>query len=83
MIRGEAPPNLAPVERLVWNFVLVAGTQRTLEDPGSALDGAGDVQELLPGPALELSPKLVSAPHQRHVRRVLEVGEPDDPRDPV
>ena len=36
-----------------------------------------------PASALELAPELIGAPDEGHVRRVLEVGEPDDPRDPV
>ena len=49
----------------------------------AALDDPGDVEELLAGLGLELAPQLVGAPQQRHVVGVLEVGEPDDPRQPV
>ena len=40
-------------------------------------------QELLAGFGLELAPQLVRAAEERHVVGVLEVREPDDPRQPV
>ena len=36
-----------------------------------------------PASRLELAPQLVRAAEQRHVVGVLEVREPDDPREPV
>ena len=82
-IRGKTPADLGAVERLVRKVVLVTRAQRPLEDPRSTLDRAGDVQQLLAGLPLELPPQLVGALHEGHVRGVLEVGEPDDARDPV
>jgi len=63
--------------------VLPAGAERALVDLLARLQGSGHVQELLPCLRLELAPELVRAPQQRHIGGVLEVPEPDDPRDPV
>ena len=41
------------------------------------------MEELFAGLGLELAPQLVGSPEQRHVVGVLEVGEPDDPRQAV
>jgi hypothetical protein len=82
-IGGEAPSDLASVDRLVGQVVLEAGSQRSLVDPPAALDDPGDVQELLARLPLQLAPELVRAAQERHVVGVLEVPEPDDPRDAV
>ena len=57
--------------------------EHTLEDPVPSLDDPGDEEELLFGLGLEFAPELVRATKQRHVVRVLEVRESDDPRQPV
>ena len=41
------------------------------------------MQELLTRHRLEVAPELVGPAEQRHVARILVVGEPDDPGDPV
>jgi hypothetical protein len=66
--------------------VLEAGAQRALEDEAvrrSRVHRPGDVQEPLACHRLELAPQLVGAAQQRHVARMLEVGEPDHSCHPV
>src|SRR5207253_2028893 len=59
---------------------------RAVEDqqprrPG--VERTGDVEQLLARPGLQLTPELVRAAKQRHVRGVLVVGEADDPGEAV
>ncbi len=42
------------------------------------LGNAGDVQQRPRGLGLDLAPQLVGAADQRHIGRVLEIGEADD-----
>ena len=63
--------------------VVGAREQHALVDPLAALDDPRDVEQLLAGLALELAPELVCASQQRDVVGMLEVGEPDDPGEPV
>src|SRR5918997_4754614 len=83
MIARVAPPELRACQYLVREIVEFAGLPRALEDPGSlrpGIYGARDVQELLAGLALDLTPKLVGAPEEQHVRGVFVVGEANDAR---
>src|SRR5215207_3492625 len=86
MIARIAPPELRACQYLVRKVVELAGLPRALEDPGflrSGIYGARDVQELLAGLALDLTPQLVGAPEEQHVGGVLVVGQADDARVPV
>ena len=86
MIAWIAPPELRARQYLVREVVELAGLPRALEDPGilrSGIYGARDVQELLAGFALDLTPQLVGAPEEQHVGGVLVVGQADDARVPV
>ncbi len=60
-----------------------ARAEDTVVDQLAAFDDAGHVEELLAGFPLEFAPQLVRAPKERDVVGVLEVGEPDDPGEPV
>ena len=82
-VRGEAPADLAPVDRLVREVVLAARPERAVVDPIAGLDDARHVQEPLARLRLELAPELVRPAHERDVRDVLEVREADDPRQAV
>ena len=42
------------------------------------LGDAGDMQQRPGGFDLELAPQLIGAAHQRHIGRMLEIGEADD-----
>jgi hypothetical protein len=81
--RREASRDLGSIQHLVLDVVRLARAQDALEDLGAALDDPGRVQQLLAGVVLELVPELVRAAQQRDVVGMLEVGEPDDPRQPV
>jgi hypothetical protein len=81
--RGEASRDVDPVQHLVLDVMRLTRAQDALEDLGAALDDPGRVQQLLAGVVLELVPELVRAAQQRDVVGMLEVGEPDDPREPV
>ena len=48
--------------------------------PARRLQGAGDVEKLLAGRPLQLTPQLERAAQQRHVGRVLVVRQADDAR---
>ena len=74
---------LGPVDRLVGQAVVPARAKRALVDPLSCLDDPSDVEELFARLGLEFAPQLVSPSEERHVVGVLEVREPDDPREPV
>jgi hypothetical protein len=82
-IGREAPRDLSPVELLVRDVVLVARSERAVVDALARFENPRDGEELLPGLVLELAPQLVRAAHERHVVRMLEVREADDPRDSV
>ena len=85
-IPGIAPVQLVAVHHLVRQAVELARLERALEDGaafGTRIHASRDVEELLSGETLELAPQLIRAPEQRHVRRVLPVGEPDDSGEPV
>lgn len=84
--RGEPAPHLCGVEQLVRQVPLPCREQaardgeRVLPTEEQATVQRHDV---LTGVALQLLPQLVGAQQQRHVRRVLEVGLPGDPRPAV
>ncbi len=81
---GRKPArHLGACQHLVLEVVLGAGAENPVEDPLAALDDPRHVEELLARLRLELAPELVRPPKQRHVVRVLEVREPDDPREAV
>ena len=82
-VGGKAPRHLGAAQHLVLEVVLGARAENAVEDAVAALDDSGDAQELLAGFGLELAPQLVRAAKERHVVGVLEVREPDDPRQPV
>ena len=82
-IGREAPRDLSPVELLVRDVVLVARSERAVVDALARFENPRDGEELLPGLVLELAPQLVRAAQERHVVRMLEVPEPDDPRQSV
>jgi hypothetical protein len=69
------------IEDFVREIVKLAGPQRAGDCPAASMacvDAAGDVQQLLAAQRFESAPPLVGAPQQRHVRWMLEIGEPDD-----
>src|SRR5829696_6153424 len=86
MIARIAPPEFRACQYLVREVVKLAGLPRALEDPGflgSGIYGARNMQELLTGLALDLTPQLVGAPEEQHVGGVFVVGQTDDARVPV
>ena len=44
------------------------------------LGDAGDAEKRLAAGGLEIAPQRVGAAQQRHIGRMLEIAEPDDPR---
>jgi hypothetical protein len=85
-VRREAAAQLAPIEHLVRDVVQLGRLERPAEHRsvlGTALDRARDDEEPLAGIGLEVAPELVRPPEERHVRRMLVVRQPDDPRQPV
>ena len=44
------------------------------------LGDAGDMEKLLPGRSFELAPQLIGAPQERHIGRMLPIGQADDAR---
>jgi len=50
---------------------------------GTALEATGGDQQPLVGHSFEVMPQLVAAAQERHVRRVLVVRQPNDPRQTV
>ena len=65
---------------------LLAGGEGAGEDDlvrAAGVDGAGDLEQVASAFPFQLVPQLEGAQQQRHVRRVLVVGETDDARDAV
>ena len=79
----KARSDVGTRQDLVLDAVGSARAKNAVEDLGAALDDPGRVQQPLAGVALELVPELVRAAQQWDVVGMLEVGEPDDPREPV
>ena len=82
-VRGKAPRHLTTIQNLVRDVVVGAGAQHAFANPLAALDDPRHMKELLVGLRLELAPELVRPAEERDVVRVLEIGEPDDPRQAV
>jgi hypothetical protein len=85
-VAGVAARQLGRREVLVDQPMLPAGGEGAGEDGvlrGGGVDGAGDVEQLLAGRRLQLPPEGKGAAQQRHVARVLVVGEADDPGEAV
>ena len=83
---GKTGGELRRGQHLMGKAVLAAGGKRALHDApvlGAGVDAAGHEQEPLARGGLELPPHLVGAPEQRHVGRVLHIGEADDAVDAV
>ena len=81
--RGEPPAHLGRVEHLVRQVPLPRGAQAAGDGVrvGPADEqAAGERDEVLAGVDGGPLPQLVRPQQQRHVRRVLEVGLPGDPR---
>ena len=86
VIAGKTAPQLGAAHHLMLEPMGLARPERALEDGatlGPGIDASRDVEEPLPGETLELAPQLVGATQERDVGRMLPVGEPDDPGEPV
>jgi hypothetical protein len=67
VVARVAPPELRAGQYLVRKVVELARLPRALENPGflgSGVYGARDMQELLAGLALDLTPQLVGTPEE-------------------
>ena len=85
-ISGKAPRDVGAGENLVRQRVLPARPQGTVDDPAvrtTGVEPARDEQQLFLGEPLGLAPQLVSAAEKRDVAWMFEIGEPDDPVEPV
>ena len=85
-VRGVSAPHVGRVEHLVLDVVELRRLERPAERGPilrAALERAGGDEQPLAGIGLEVVPELVGPPQERHVRRMLVVGQPDDPGQPV
>src|SRR6476659_1102652 len=82
-ICGKALRDLGSVQHLVADVVLRARAKDAVEDAVAAFDDPRHMEELFIRLGFELAPQLVGSLEQRHVVGMLEVGEPDDPRQAV
>jgi hypothetical protein len=85
-IARKAPMRLGGIEKLMLQSMFPARRKRPLDDaaplrPG--IDRPGDEEQWLARQPLRLAPKFIGAAEQRHIGRMLEIGEADDPVQPM
>ena len=86
---GGAPPGNATgqrrgIEHLVRQVVFAATTPRALKHHtplGAHIEPTRDVEQRLGEPLLQLTPQGKGATQQGDVRRILEIGQPDNARE--
>src|SRR5918995_7066432 len=81
LVRGKTPVQLDAVKDFLGETVQLARPERAAENRTvgrTGVDAAGDVEQLLAGVLLQLTPELIGAAEQRHVRGMFPVGQTDD-----
>ena len=85
-ITGKAGIDLSAGQNVVRQAMLAAGFARAQEDVavgGAGVQRPGGDEQLLAGGLRRLAPQFEGALEQRHIGRVLVIGEADDARDAV
>ena len=85
-ITGKPLVHARRVQHLVMNAVHVAALERSIDDARTCrpnVEITRHIKQLFTRQLFCLAPQLVRTPQDRHVGRVLEIGQPDDAVDAV